>query len=182
MYLFRVSSTKPNGLDDEYVIMKNILKTCIAVYNRAFLGKKEYVWEGGLNDSTVIKFKVIELNLSTFDENKVIVSVELLDYRFHGVSIKMLKTIELKIFQHRMLESLKSELSLCSITYPEIRIVNQNKFLLPEKKLKPTFTIYTGRGGFDTLRESSYLFNDDRDDLMKSYEMALGVNRNRYNR
>jgi hypothetical protein len=158
--------------------MNNILKTCVNIYNRVFLGKKEYMWGNNLN-LTFIKFKVIELNPSMLDENKVIVSVELLDYRLEGVSKKMLNNFELRIFQRRMLESLKSELFLCSITYTEIRIVNQSKFLLPEKRkqLQSEFKIYTGTRGFDTLRESSYLFNDDRDDSLTSYTTLLGPNR-----
>jgi len=78
-----------------------------------------------------------------------------------------------------MKKSLNFDFSICSIRDFDFYIINESKFRLPEKKksYNPEFKIYTGRGGFDTLRESSYLFSDDTSDLLKSYEMALGVNR-----
>jgi hypothetical protein len=76
-----------------------------------------------------------------------------------------------------MKKSLNFDFSVCSIKDFDFYIINESKFRLPEKlKRKPTFTFYTGRGGYETLRNSSYLFSDDTSDLLKSYEMALGVN------
>ena len=65
------------------------------------------------------------------------------------------------------------DLSVCSIEQYDIRIINQDKFIIPEKTKKSELKIYTGRIGFEDLETSSYLFNDDKDDLIKSYEMAL---------
>jgi hypothetical protein len=103
-----------------------------------------------------------------------------LDYRKDGISKKLLDQTGLMVLTRIMKKSLNFDFSICSINDFDIFIINESKFSLPEKqKLKPTFTIYTGRGGYETLRNSSYLFSDDTSDLLKSYEMALGVNRNR---
>ena len=176
MYLFSVSSTEPNGLDDVYVIMESHTQHSIDSYKRLFLDNNEYIWKSE-HSKDFLKFQVIELDDFT---GKIRVSVKILDYRKDGISKKLLDRTGLLLFDRIMRKPLNFDLSICSIKDFLIYIINENKFLLPEKqKLKPTFTIYTGRGGFDTLRESSYLFNDDRDDLMMSYEMGLRVNRNR---
>ena len=176
MYLFSVSSTEPNGLDDVYVIMESHTQHSIDSYKRLFLDNNEYIWNSE-HSKDFLKFQVIELDDFT---GKIRVSVKILDYRKDGISKKLLDRTGLLLFDRIMRKPLNFDLSICSIKDFLIYIINENKFLLPEKqKLKPTFTIYTGRGGFDTLRESSYLFNDDRDDLMMSYEMGLRVNRNR---
>jgi hypothetical protein len=91
----------------------------------------------------------------------------------------MVDTHTMRIFKHRMMLPLKFDFSICSIQNYDIRVTNENKFLLPEKRksYKPEFKIYTGLRGFDTIRESSYFFNDDRDDGLTSYETLLGTNR-----
>ena len=177
MYLFSVSSTEPNGLDDVYVIMESHTQHSIDSYKRLFLDNNEYIWKSE-HSKDFLKFQVIELDGSI--RNKILVSVKILDYRRDGISKKLLDQTGLMVLTRIMKKSLNFDFSICSINDFDIFIINESKFSLPEKqKLKPTFTIYTGRGGFDTLRESSYLFNDDRDDLMMSYEMGLRVNRNR---
>jgi hypothetical protein len=156
--------------------MESSLKHSINAYKRLFIDNNEYIWKSE-HSKDFLKFQVIELDDFT---GKIRVSVKILDYRKDGISKKLLDRTGLMLFDRIMRKPLNFDLSICSIKDFLIYIINESKFSLPEKqKLKPTFTIYTGRGGFDTLRESSYLFNDDRDDLMMSYEMGLRVNRNR---
>ena len=167
-------------MDDEYVIMESSLKHSIDSYKRLFLDNNEYLWESE-HSKDFLKFQVLKLDGSIRD--KILVSVKILDYRWDGISKKLLDQTGLLVLTRIMKKSLNFDFSICSIKDFDIFMTNEGNFKLPEKqKRKPTFTIYTGRGGFDTLRESSYLFNDDRDDFMNSYEMALGINRNRYNR
>ena len=175
MYLFSVSRTKPNGLDDEYVIMETNNESCIKAYQRLFPGENIYVWESE-HSKDFLKFQIVEFDNFT---GKIRVSVKILDYRKDGVSKKLLDRTNLMLFDRIMRKPLNFDLSICSIKDFLIYIINENKFLLPEKKksYKPEFKIYTGRGGFDTLRESSYLFNDDRDDDIMSYTRLLGTNR-----
>ena len=174
MYLFRVSSTKPNGLDDEYVIMESHIQHSIDSYKRLFLDKNEYLWESD-SSKDFTKFKVLEL---IGFRDKIRVYVEILDYRWDGVSKKLLDNTGFFLLKRQTIELLKFDFSLCSIKNYEIVINNESKIKLPEKKnLKSGFKIYTGMMGYETLRDSSYLFQDSKDDLMMSYEMALGVNR-----
>ena len=176
MYLFRVSSTKPYGLDDEYVMMESHTQHSIDSYKRLFLDKNEYLWESE-HSKDFLKFQVINLDGSIRD--KILVSVKILDYRWDGISKKLLDSTGVMVITRLMKKSLNFDFSICSIRDFDFYIINEGKFRLPEKKksYNPEFKIYTGRGGFETLRNSSYLFSDDTSDLLKSYEMALGVNK-----
>ena len=175
MYLFRVSSTKPNGLDDEYVIMENITKNSIESFNRLFPKDKEYFW-GRSTGGDFIKFKIKGLSDLT---DSIRVYVEILDYRWGGVSKKMIDEGTLSIMTYRMNDPIEFDLAMCSIRDYEIIVDNRHKFLLPSKprKFQSEFKIYTGREGFDNLRSSLYLFNDDVDDDLMSYKSLLGTNR-----
>jgi len=175
MYLFRVSSTEPNGLDDEYIIMDKVKQSCVKAYQRLFPGEKEYVWRSKLTKDFIL-FKV--KGFSDFSDN-ISVYVEIIDYRYEDISKKMVDIQTMRVFKHRMMFPLRVDFSICSIQNYDIRITNESKFLLPEKKNKynPEFKIYTGLRGFDTIRESSYIFNDDRDDDIMSYMTLLGTNR-----
>ena len=167
MYLFRVSGTKPNGLDDEYVIMESFLKHSIDSYKRLFLDNNEYIWESE-NSKDFLKFQVVELDDFT---GKIRITIKILDYRNDGISKKLLDRTGLKLFDRIMRKPLNFNLSICSINDFDIFIINGDKFILPEKRkpFQSEFKIYTGRGGFETLRNSSYLFSDDTSDLLKSY-------------
>ena len=173
MYLFRVSSTKPNGLDDVNVIMKNENK--IKAFKRLFPGNREYVWESK-HSKDFLKFQVIELDSFT---SKIRVSIKILDYRKDGISKKLLDRTGLMVFTRIMRKPLNFDFSMCSINDFDIYIINSSQFSLPEKqKRKPSYTIYTGRGGFKTFRDSSYLLQDDIvDDSIMAYSMSLGTNR-----
>jgi len=175
MYLFSVSGTKPNGLDDELLIMDKSKESHIKVYKRLFPDEKVYGWKSN-SSNDFISFKI--KGFSDFSDD-ISVYVEIIDYRYNDISKKMVDSQTMRVFKHRMLIPLKFDFSMCSIQNYEIRITNESKFLLPEKKIKynPEFKIYAGRTGFNTLRESSYLFNDDRDDDTMSYTRFLGTNR-----
>ena len=174
MYLFRVSGPKPYGLDDVNVIMKNENK--VKAFKRLFPGNREYVWESK-HSKDFLKFQVIELDGLIRD--KILVSVKILDYSWDGISKKLLDQTGLMVLTRIMKKPLNFDFSMCSINDFDIYIINSSQFSLPEKqKRKPSYTIYTGRGGFETLRDSSYLLQDDIvDDSIMSYSMALGVNR-----
>lgn len=173
MYLFRVSSTKPNGLDDEYVIMENITKNSIESFNRLFPKDKEYFW-GRSTGGDFIKFKII--GLSDLSDT-IRVYVEILDYCWREVNKRMIDEGTLNIMTYRMNDPIEFDLAMCSIRDYEIIVDNRHKFLLPSKprKFQSEFKIYTGR---ESLRSSLYLFNDDVGDDLMSYQMELlGTNR-----
>ena len=175
MYLFSVSGTKPNGLDDELLIMDKFTDSRVKVYKRLFPGEKEYIWKG-ITTKDFILFKV--KGFRDYTDN-ILVWVEIIDYRYNNISKKMVDKQTMNVFRHRMKQPLKFDFSMCSIQDYDINILNDSKFIIPEKRNKynPEFKIYTGRGGFDTLRESSYLFNDDNeDDIFPSFGW---FNRNR---
>jgi hypothetical protein len=153
--------------------MESYIQHSIDSYKRLFLDKNEYLWESEYSKD-FLKFKVISLDGF---RNKIRVSVEILDYSWDGISQKLLDMSGVMVITRLMKKSLNFDFSVCSIKDFDFYIINESKFRLPEKlKRKPTFTFYTGRGGYETLRNSSYLFSDDTSDLLKSYEMALGVN------
>ena len=179
MYLLRVSGTEPNGLDDEYVMMESIIKNSIDSYKRLFLDKNEYLWESE-HSKDFLKFQVINLDGSIRD--KILIFVKILDYKWDGISKKLLDRTGVMVITRIMKKSLNFDLSICSIKDFDFYIINEDKFRLPEKKksYNPEFKIYTGRGGFETFRDSSYLLQDDIfDDSIMSYSMALGCSRNR---
>jgi hypothetical protein len=162
-------------VDDEYVIMDKFKQSCIKAYQRVFPGENTYVWKSSISED-FISFKV--RGFSDFSDN-ISVYVEIIDYRYDDISKKMVDKKTMEFFKYRMMIPLKFDFSICSIDNYDIAITNESKFLLPEKRksYKPEFKIYTGLRGFDTIRESSYLFNDDRDDGLTSYERLLGTNR-----
>ena len=175
MYLFSVSRTEPYGLDDEYVIMDVSQKSCVIAYQRLFPEEKVYKWESKItNDFIIFKVK----GFTDFYKD-ITVRVEIIDYRYSGVSKKMINQNTMSAFKQRMKIPLRVDFSICSITNFNILVINDSKFILPEKqkKFQPEFKIYTGKSGFDTLRESSYLFNDDKDDDTLSYQSFLRTNR-----
>lgn len=162
-------------MDDEYVIMDENQKSCVIAYQRVFPGENVYTWNSKItNDFITFKVK----GFSVFYKN-ITVRVEIIDYRYEDVSKKMISQLTMSTFKERMKIPLRIDFSICSITHFDMLVINDSKFILPEKKQKfqPEFKIYTGRAGFDTLRESSYLFNDDRDDDIMSYMTLLGTNR-----
>jgi len=143
-------------LDDEYVIMKSYIQNSIDSYKRLFLDKNEYFWESE-HSKDFLKFQVI--NLDGF-KDKILVSVKILDYKWDGISKKLLDRTGVMVITRIMKKSLNFDFSMCSIRDFDFYIINESKFLLPEKKksYNPEFKIYTGRGGFETLRDSSYLY------------------------
>lgn len=162
-------------MDDEYVIMDKSQKSCVIAYQRLFPEEKVYTWNSKITDD-FITFKVKDFTEFYLD---ITVRVEIINYRYNGVSKKMVDKATIIVFKERMKIPLRVDFSICSINNFYILIINDSKFILPEKpkKFQPEFKIYTGRAGFDTLRESSYLFNDDRDDDIMSYQSFLRTNR-----
>ena len=176
MYLFSVSGTKPNGLDDEYVIMATNNELCIKSYQHLFPGENEYVWRNMYNRDFIV-FKVKKLYDSS---DRIKVYVEIIDYRYHDVSKKLVGQGTMYIMKHRMSRPLESDFNLCSIRDFEVIVVNENKFLLPEKQksYESEFKIYAGLDGFRNFRQSYDIFNEDRDeDDSLSYQSFLRSNR-----
>lgn len=175
MYLFSVSGTEPNGLDDEYVIMDKVKQSCVNAYKRLFPGEKVYKWESKINKDFIL-FKI--KGFSEFS-NDVSVYIEIIDYRYHDVSKKMVDKGVMSSFKQRMKIPLKFDFAICSIQDYDVRITNESKFTLPEKKksYEPEFKIFTGLKGFESIRQSSYIFDEDREDDLMSYMRLLGTNR-----
>ena len=150
-------------------------KSCVNAYQRLFPGENEYTWKSKLTDDFIL-FKV--KGFSEFYDD-ITVYIEIIDYRYENISKKMIDKYAMSVFKHRMKIPLSFDFSVCSINNFDIRVTNESKFLLPEKRNKynPEFKIYTGLKGFDTIRQSSYLFNDHRDDDIMSYTKLLGTNR-----
>ena len=111
MYLFSVSSTEPNGLDDVYVIMESHTQHSIDSYKRLFLDNNEYIWKSE-HSKDFLKFQVIELDDFT---GKIRVSVKILDYRKDGISKKLLDRTGLLLFDRIMRKPLNFDLSICLI-------------------------------------------------------------------
>ena len=178
MYLFRVSGPKPYGLDDELLIMK--CENKIKAFKRLFPGDGVYVWKNDRTDG-FIQFRLVSIKSNNLmDDDILTIYVELLDYKYQSVRKKLINQSVIHQFKHYINDRLKFDLAICSITKVEIKITNESKFILPEKpkKYQPEFKIYTGGKGFETIRESSYLFSDDVDDSIMSYKMSL-MSRNR---
>ena len=176
MHLFSVSGTKPNGLDDEYVIMDESQKSCVIAYQRLFPGENIYKWESKISNDFIL-FKV--KGFTDFFKN-ITVRVEIIDYRYENVSKKMISQSTMNTFKQRMKIPLRIDFSICSITHFDILVINDSKFIIPEKskKYEPEFKIYTGLKGFESFNSSPYniLTNDSEDDLF-SYSRLLGTNR-----
>lgn len=158
--------------------MGNNQQSYIDTYKRLFFDENEYIWESP-HSKDFTKFRVVGL-ISLID--KIRVSVEILDYRWDDVSKKLLDRTGLFVLKRQLTKPLKFDFSMCSITNFEIVIINESRFSLPVKQnlYRPEFKIYTGKVGFDTLRESSYIFQDDIvDDSKMTFSMALRCGRNR---
>jgi hypothetical protein len=155
--------------------MDNSQKSSVIAYQRLFPEEKVYKWESKISKDFIL-FKV--KGFTDFYKD-ITVRVEIIDYRYNDISKRMVDGSTMVMFKQRMKIPLRIDFSICSINNFDILVINDSKFIIPEKRKssKPEFKIYTGRTGFDTLRESSYLFNDDRDDDIMSYTRLLGTNR-----
>ena len=141
----------------------------VKAFKRIFPGEPEYIWNSTVNKD-FLSFKIKDFSECSKD---VLIYVEIIDYCYDNVNLKKVSYMRMSIFKEKMKRVLNFDLSVCSIEQYDIRIINQDKFIIPEKTKKSELKIYTGRIGFEDLETSSYLFNDDKDDLIKSYEMAL---------
>jgi hypothetical protein len=136
--------------------MDKVKQSCIKAYQRLFPGEKEYVWKSKLTKD-IILFKV--KGFSEFSDN-ISVYVEIIDYRYQDISRKMVTEGTMSAFKQRMKIPLKFDFAICAIQDYDVRITNENKYILPEKKksYEPEFKIFTGLKGFESMRQSSYIF------------------------
>ncbi len=165
-------------MDDELLIMK--CETKIKAFKRLFPGEGVYVWKNDRTDG-FIQFKLVSIKSNNLmDDDILTIYVELLDYKYQSVRKKLINQSVIRQFKNYINDRLKFDLAICSINNVEIRITNESKFILPEKtkSYKPELKIYTGLRGYETLRDSSFLFSDEVDDSLMSYSMAL-MSRNR---
>lgn len=162
-------------MDDEYVIMDENQKSCVIAYQRVFPGENIYKWESKISKDFIL-FKV--KGFSEFYKD-ITVRVEIIDYRYNDISKKMINQNTMSAFKQRMKIPLSFDFSVCSIKNFDIIVINDSKFLLPEKqKNKPEFKIYTGLRGMESLRSSSYdIFNSDDDDDTLSYSRFIKTNK-----
>ena len=156
MYLFSVSRTKPNGMDD--VNVNELSNSTPVVAYKKFFGEKIYYWKHSSGDVFEVPFKVKDITLSYGVGYRVWCEILTLNYRGE----KKINSSKMNLLQSYFKRQLSEDFSLFSINDVDIVILNRDTFEIVEKK-----SLYTIKGGYDFYNKSikNYSYTSPKDDL-----------------
>jgi hypothetical protein len=166
MYLFSVSSTKPNGMDDVNV---NELSegTPIIVYKK-FFGGKIYDWKPSNDERVKVVFKIKDITLCYGGGYRV--WCEILSVRYYDKN--KVSTSRMNILQSYFKKITSSDLNLCSIDDVDVVIVNRDNFEIIDKKSLPTV-----KGGYEfynkSIKDYSYTSPKDEFSGLTTYKLKF---------
>jgi len=173
MYLFSIPRTKPNGMDD--VKLNELSEGTPIIAYKKFFGNKIYKWEHLNGDVYRVFFRVKDITLCYGGGYRV--WCEILTLNYNGE--QKIDSSKMGLLQSYFKRTLSGDFGICSIDNVDIVIYNREQYEIKLKK-----SLHSINGGYDFYRNSitsypSYRTIDNRDDLVMSYEMALGINRRR---
>jgi len=166
MYLFSVSRTKPNGMDD--VNVNELSDSPPVVMYKKFFGEKIYEWKYPIGDGFRVSFKVKDITLSYGGGYKVWCEILYLNYRGE----RKIYSSVMNTLQSYFRRTLNTDLNLCSIDDVDIVILNRDTFEIVEKK-----SSHTLMGGYDFYNKSvsKYSIFSPKDELtsLTSYKLKF---------
>ena len=166
MYLFSVSRTKPNGMDD--VDVNQLSDSTPVVMYKKFFGEKIYDWKHSTGDIFSVSFKVKDITLVYGGGYRVWCEILSLNYRGE----KKINTSKMNLLQSYFKRQLSEDFSLFSINDVDIVILNRDTFEVVEKK-----SLHTLKGGYDFYNKSikNYSYTSPKDELtsLTSYKLKF---------
>jgi hypothetical protein len=156
MYLFSVSSTKPNGMDDVNV---NKLSDGVPILMyKKFFGGKIYDWKHHINETFNVVFRVKDITLCNGGGYRI--WCEILSLKCN--SGNKINSSVMNLLQSYFKRTTNSDLRLCSIDDVDIVILNRDTFEIVEKK-----SLHTLKGGYDFYNKSikNYSYTSPKDEL-----------------
>ncbi len=165
MYLFSVSRTKPNGMDD--VKLNELSDSTPVVMYKKFFGEKIYNWKHSSGDIFRVSFKVKDITLCYGGGYRVWCEILYLNYRGE----KKIDSSKMNLLQSYFKRQLSEDFSLFSINDVDIVIYNRTQFVVEEKSLN------TIKGGYDFYNKSikNYSYTSPKDELtsLTSYKLKF---------
>jgi len=156
MYLFSISRTKQDGMDDVNV---NELSegTPILVYKK-FFGGKIYEWKYLEGDAFRASFRVKDITFAYGGGYRI--WCEILGLKFNEE--QKVNSSKMNLLQSYFKRTLNTDLNLCSIDDVDIVIYNRTDFEIVEKK-----SLHTIKGGYDFYNKSvkNYSYTSPKDEL-----------------
>ena len=166
MYLFSVSRTKPNGMDD--VKLNELSDSTPVVMYKKFFGEKIYNWKHSSVDVFEVPFKVKDITLSYGGGYRVWCEILTLNYRGE----RKIDSSKMNLLQSYFKRQLSEDFSLFSINDVDIVILNRDTFEIVEKK-----SLHTLKGGYDFYNKSikNYSYTSPKDELtsLTSYKLKF---------
>ena len=156
MYLFSVSSTKPNGMDD--VNVNGLSDSTPVVIYKKFFGEKIYEWKHPRGVGFRVSFKVKDITLSYGGGYKVWCEILYLNYRGE----RKIDSSVMNTLQSYFRRQLSEDFCLFSINDVDIVILNRDTFEIVDKK-----SSHTLMGGYDFYNKSvsKYSIFSPKDEL-----------------
>lgn len=160
MYIFSVSRTKPNGMDD--VDVNKLSDSTPVVMYKKFFGEKIYDWKHSTGDIFRVSFKVKDITLCYGGGYRV--WCEILSLNNRGE--RKIDSSKMNILQSVFKKQLSEDFSLFSINDVDIVILNRDTFEIVEKKSLDTLK----GGGYEFYNKSvsKYSIYSFKEDLTKS--------------
>lgn len=166
MYLFSVSRTKPNGMDD--VNVNQLSESTPVVMYKKFFGEKIYDWKPSTGDIFSVSFKVKDITLCYGGGYRVWCEILSLNYRGE----RKIDSSKMNLLQSYFKRQLSEDFSLFSINDVDIVILNRDTFEIVEKK-----SLHTLKGGYDFYNKSikNYSYTSPKDELtsLRSYKLKF---------
>jgi hypothetical protein len=155
MYLFSVSRTKPNGMDD--VKLNELSEGAPILAYKKFFGGKIYHFKHS-NGRFTATFRVKDITLCYDGGYRIWCEILHLGYQDRD----KINSSEMNLLQSYFKMTTRSDLNLCSIDNVDIVIVNRTRFEIIEKK-----SLHTVKGGYDFYNKSiqHYSYTSPKDEL-----------------
>ena len=165
MYLFSVSRTKSNGMDD--VKLNELSDSTPVVMYKKFFGEKIYNWKHSSGDVFRVCFRVKDITFAYGGGYRIWCEILRLNYRGE----KKIDTSKMNLLQSYFKRELSEDFSLFSIDDVDVVIYNRTQFVVEEKSLN------TIKSGYDFYNKSikNYSYTSPKDELtsLTSYKLKF---------
>lgn len=129
MYLFSISRTKQDGMDD--VNVNGLSDGAPILVYKKFFGSKIYEWKHSNGDVFSVSFKVKDITFAYGGGYRI--WCEILELKYNGE--RKISSSKMNLLQYHFKRTLNTDLNLCSIDDVDIVIYNRTQFVVEEKSL-----------------------------------------------
>lgn len=156
MYVFSISRTKQDGMDD--VNVNGLSDSAPLIAYEKFFGGKIYEWKHLNGDVFRVCFRVKDITFAYGGGYRI--WCEILRLNYNGE--QKVNSSKMNLLQSYFKRTLNTDLNLCSIDDVDVVIYNRMQFEIVEKK-----SLHTIKGGYDFYNKSvqSYSYISPKDEL-----------------